>query len=237
MTTPQLDLIDDGHLAALERDRSHEVDRTPPAVCRQGLEWGFAKIGHVPRYSLDIGAGSGVFGQQLGLITPGEICRIAVEPRQEERGHLGRHYEDVHMISFVEFVQRRAMPVRAVLASNPAFSIFPDIVRAYVPVLDAVLLYGSIAWGCSEEGAALFAEHPPAHCARIIGRVNHRGPGINPASITKDCPNGKPWGADQRDVCWWLWKRGHTSRVWITENLQPLTVEQRRWTIPPGREP
>lgn len=248
--SPQLSLIDDGHVEKLERERAFELDRTPGPVCHQGLLWGLDNIrvttnDYAPPTMIDIGAGSGVFGQQIRKIArvPGNGVRshslrcIAIEPREEERPWLERHYDEAHQCRFSEYLENERVPEHAWCASNPAFSIFPTIVRELVPRLELVLLYGSIAWGCSEEGAELFAEYPPIACARVIGRVHHRGPGINPASITKDCPEGKPWGADQRDNCWWLWKRGNRSRVWTTENLAPLTSDQRRWTIPPGQEP
>lgn len=238
--TAQIPLIDDGHAAKLERDREYELDRTPVSVCRQGLVWAIdkmlAEIGKVPSTMIDIGAGSGVFGQQLNAIEAAEknlvrlAYTIAIEPRVEESPHLRRHYDEVHLCTFGAWQRTTAGPLcNAWVACNPAFSIFPDIVRACAPVCVATLLYGSIAWGCSEAGAELFAAHPPYACARVVGRVHHRGPGLNPKT-------GEPWGADQRDNCWWLFLRDHAPDRWTTENLPILPSEQRRWTTPPGQE-
>lgn len=242
----QIPLIDDGHAAVLERERGYELDRTPGPVCNQGLVWGVHQIVgwgcKVPRTMLDIGAGSGVFGQQLVLVhrehaerfDEGRLQCAAIEPRLEETPHLRRLYEHLYLCTFGKWMTepsdlRPHLP-RLWVASNPAFSIFPDIVRACAPVCTATLLYGSIAWGCSEAGAELFEEHRPVACGRVIGRVHHRGPGHNPKT-------GEPWGADQRDNCWWLWMRDHRPDHWMTYNLPLLPSEQRRWTIPPGQEP
>lgn len=242
----QVPLIDDGHAAQLERDRGYELDRTPAAVCRQGLEWAIDNItselgwDRIPATMIDIGAGSGVFGQQLLLAEfsgglPFVPHRIAIEPRPEESPHLRRHYEQIALCTFakwwtIHMSVVQVDPTRAWVACNPAFSIFPDIVRACAQVCVATLIYGSIAWGCSEAGAELFEAHPPVACARIVGRVHHRGPGLNPET-------GKPWGADQRDCCWWLWMRDHDPDRWSTENLPVLPPEQRRWIVAPGAEP
>lgn len=250
----QIPLIDDGHAAKLERDREYELDRTPAAVCRQGLVWAMEQMHAediaVPATTIDIGAGSGVFGQQLPaamgersgeddwcerLLPQGPVHRVAIEPRVEESPHIRRHYETVSLMTFAEWMRRRtdasfSAMTHAWVACNPAFSIFPDIVRTCAPVCVATLLYGSIAWGCSEAGAELFEAHPPYACARVVGRVHHRGPGVNPET-------GKAWGADQRDNCWWLWLKDHAPDRWTTENLPLLPFEQRRWTIPPGQEP
>lgn len=241
---PQLALIDDGHAELLERDRLFEVDRTPAAVVRQGLTWAIELAG-VPLGAplVDVGAGAGVFGQQYNRIAlernaPERPRNIAIEPRAEENASLSllRHYEQVHECTFATFAET-AMPrllrrsvYAAWCASNPAFSIFPDIVEAFAGELRALLLYGSIAWGCSAEGAKLFERHPPVACARVVGRVNHRGPGLNP----KD---GKPWASDQRDVCWWLWVRKQRPARWTCENLPELDGPLRTWKVPPGSEP
>lgn len=247
---PQLALIDDGHAAKLDRDREHEVDRTPCAVCRQGLEFAIERAG-IPSGSplIDIGAGGGVFGQQYNAIVAadasspyrnaGDLARpsnIAIEPREEEAPNLRRHYSTTIVATFATFAaetlptMRRGTLDTAWVACNPAFSIFQDIVRTMVPQVCAVLLYGSIAWGCSEEGAELFEQFRPTACGRVRGRVHHRGPGRNPKT-------GEPWGADQRDVCWWLWQRGKNPTTWATRNLPLLASVDRQWKIPPGTEP
>lgn len=246
-TRPQLSLIDDGHADALALDREYEVDRTPGAVAHQGITWAMELAG-IPTGSpiVDVGAGAGVFGQQYNAISrarawPEQPRNLAIEPRASEAEGLRRHYARVHVGMFAGFVADVLPSMRATIdtwwcASNPAFSIFPDIVDTFAEELRALLLYGSIAWGCSSAGAELFARHPPLACARVVGRVNHRGPGINPATITAKCPGGKPWGADQRDVCWWLWLRGEKPKRWSCENLPELTNAQRSWTVPPGSE-
>lgn len=238
---PQLALLDDGHAELLERDRLFEVDRTPAAVVRQGLEWAIELAG-IPLGAplIDVGAGAGVFGQQYNRVAlergaPERPRSVAIEPRGEEAEALQRHYDRVHVCTFAAFVELElAQRVRgtrdtAWCASNPAFSIFPSIVEQLAGELRTVLLYGSIAWGCSAEGSALFEKHPPFACARVVGRVAHRGPGLNP----KD---GKPWASDQRDVCWWLWVRGERPRRWTCENLPELDGALRRWRVPPGSE-
>lgn len=238
---PQLALLDDGHTVRLERDREFEVDRTPGPVVAQGLRWAIELAG-IPTSSplVDVGAGAGVFGQQYNAICLELGARrvpssFAIEKRREEIDALSRHYTHAYWGSFAEWCELELAKLqRGTLdtfwcASNPAFSIFASIVDALAPVLRAVLLYGSIAWGCSSEGAQLFEKHPPTACARVVGRVNHRGPGLNPR-------DGKPWAADQRDVCWWLWVRGQRPRRWSCENLPELEQQQRTWKVPPGSE-
>lgn len=239
----QIPLIDDGHVARLERDREHQVDRTPGPVAYQGVSWAAnwfcASEGRNMKTIVDTGTGAGVFGQQERRILGPEAVLIGIEVRPEEHA-AARHYDrfivgDATDPAIVESIGG----VDATIA-NPKFKIWPALLRAYLPISRFVMFYGTISWGCAEgdeddsgtglTGAALFDEFPPLACGRIRGRVAHRGPGLNPKT-------DKPWGADQRDCCWWLWKRGNTHPVWQTENLPQLAQHERRWLVPPGSEP
>jgi hypothetical protein len=198
------------------------------------LSWALAcQFGGVfPLRFLDPSAGAGVFGQQLHALGHDAIAgfRWAVEPRTEEKGNLKRHYHEVEACRFEE-ADFDDEPFD-LAGTNPPFSIWPLILERSLELVHdggAVLLYGSIAWGQSSEGAAVFAKSRPSRCARVVGRVHHRGPGLNPKT-------GKPWGADQRDVCWWLWERRRSPKTWTTENLPALPPESRRWTVIPGTE-
>ena len=238
---PQLQLIDDGHVEKLERDREFEVDYTPSGVVRQGLDWlanyYAAAEGWPPLRVLDPCAGAGVFGQQAKKVWPALMLLTGVEPRSEEHdeGNILRNYSDtVHGLGrrvgcTAQEYAAESSTGYDITATNPPFTLWDTILRLYLPRSKWVMLYGTISWGCSEEGNATFAEHPPFACGRVVGRVHHRGPGLNPET-------GRPWGADQRDVCWWLWKSGHTMPTWSTENLAPLTAAERRWTAKPGSE-
>lgn len=232
MTIP---LIDDGHASELERLRDLEVDYTPGLVARQGLAWG---VGHLfggvrPHMRfLDPSAGAGVFGQQLAALghDPDVGFRWAVEPRIEERGNLKRHYHEVETCRF-EDADFDDEPFD-LAGTNPPFSLWALILERSLDLVGddgGVLLYGPIAWGQSSDGAKVFARFKPSHCARVVGRVHHRGPGLNPK--TK-----KPWGADSRDVCWWLWSKRDRPRTWSTENLPELPPEARKWVVKPGTE-
>lgn len=254
----QIPLIDDGHVAALERDREYEVDRTPGPVVRQGLNWGAEQfqryMGRNPTCIIDIGAGSGVFGQQALHVWGPSPVRIGVEIRPEE-SDAARHYDRFVIgdalhpaVLFDLFPEelaggppsRDAEPWVDLVVANPKFSIWAPLLRTYIQRSRFVLFYGTIAWGCAEgtrdeetgeglTGAELFRDLTPIECARVSGRVAHRGPGLNPKT-------GEPWGADQRDVCWWLWRRRDHPKKWMTSNLPALSGAERRWTIKPGAE-
>lgn len=236
MTLP---LLDDGHAATTERLREYEVDYTPGPVVRQGLEWLVLRLRMVlefPRWRvLDPSAGAGVFGQQLHAMghDPDHGFRWAVEPRFEEKGNLKRHYHEVDCCTFEDFADDGGRDVEPfdLVAGNPPFTLWPKFVeRAYALAPGgAILLYGSPVWGQSAEGAEVFRRFPPYACARVVGRVHHRGPGLNPKT-------GKPWGADQRDSCWWLWVPALRPWTWTTANLPALPAEARRWTVRPGTE-
>lgn len=239
-------LIDDGHAEDLERLREFEVDYTPGPVVRQGLEWALRRlheVDYITRFSLlagfpglrflDPSAGAGVFGAQLDVLghDPDHGTRWAVEPRPEERANLRRHYHSVASCRFEECNDFDGEPFD-LIATNPPFSLWAQfLVRALdlVSKGGAVVLYGSIAWGQSSEGDGVFARLPPSRCARIVGRVHHRGPGNNPKT-------GKPWGSDLRDMCWWMWRKDRSPNMWLTENLPALPAEARRWTVRPGTE-
>lgn len=220
-------LLNDGHDAELERLREYEADYTPGPVVRQGLEWALQRVG-MPLRFLDPSAGAGVFGQQLSALGHDGL-RWAIEPRREERG-LGRHYQ---VVTISRFEETDFDDPFGLIATNPPFSMWPTFLTCALDLVEeggAVLFYGSIAWGQSGAGAPIFATHPPIRCARVVGRVIHRGPGLNPKT-------NKPWASDQRDTCWWLWVKGHHPRGWTTENLPALPKEARRWTVKPGTEP
>ncbi len=251
----QVNLIDDGHVERLQRDRDHEVDRTPVAVARQGIGWAGPAIEADPRKRaiiIDICAGAGVFSMAAREIMPLRT-RVGVEIREEERQNLERHCDEVVIGDAISYAADAPTDVSATIG-NPAFSIFPDLLRLYYPISKVVLFYGSMQWGCSKAGAELFAEFAPYACARVTGRVGHRGPGINPK-------NGLPWGADQHDHGFWLWMHDKVAlkipkfnalardRVearaigetilaeWLTVQLPYLPDAERRWIVPPGSEP
>jgi predicted RNA methylase len=226
-------LIDDGHEMDLARLRDYEVDYTPGPVAQQGLAWALRVLSMSyasQRRVLDPSAGAGVFGQQLRPMLH-EPFMWAVEPRFEEKGNLKRHYDEVEACAFAD-ADFDDEPFD-LIATNPPFSLWTDFLERALDLIHddgGVLLYGSIAWGQSSEGAKVFEQHRPSNGARIVGRVHHRGPGVNPKT-------GKPWGADSRDSCWWLWRKRHTPRTWTTENLPELPPEARRWVVKPGTEP
>jgi predicted RNA methylase len=225
-------LIDDGHEMELARLRDYEVDYTPGPVTRQGVEWALRTLSmsYASRKRvLDQSAGAGVFGQQIRPLLHDPFI-WAVEPRFEEKGNLKRHYDEVEACRF-EDADFDDEPFD-LACTNPPFSLWATILERSLDLVHddgAVLLYGAIAWGQSSEGAKVFSRFRPAHCARVVGRVHHRGPGLNPK--TK-----KPWGADQRDVGWWLWRKRSTPRTWSTENLPELSPEARKWVVKPGTE-
>lgn len=227
----QVTLIDDGHAAQLERERDFEVDYTPGPVVRQGLTWlanYCAADGHQPMTMLDPCAGAGVFGQQATRVFGTDIYSLGIEPREEERENIVRNYSLFATMTAEAYAMRFGQRPD-ITATNPPFSLWPEILRLYLPRSRWVMLYGTISWGCSDAGAEIFRNTPPFACARVVGRVHHRGPGLNPET-------GKPWGADQRDVCWWLFRHGNTHPAWATENLAPLPADERRWIVKPGTE-
>lgn len=217
-----------------DRLRQFEVDRTPTPVVRQLMQYLEAEFPTTGKRLkiLDPSAGSGVFGKCAAEAWPGSH-RIAVEPREEERRWLERHYQLTELATLQQYVGYLPSPVDLV-TGNPPFTLwrmFVTLGRAMLKSPGLVVLLGLDDWGQSAEGVEFFEEHPPFFQRRITGRLNMRGPGNNPKT-------GKPWASDMRGYSWWCWDHHDRDPVtgWHCENLPLLEAHEREWKIEPGRE-
>lgn len=215
-----------------DRLREFDADFTPGPIVFQALVRlsGWRR----PMTILDPSAGAGVFGQQCRLIWP-DAKIWGVEPRQEERNHLMRHYD---FILIQKFQPLEVFGSPDLIITNPPFPLFPGFIEAAHTLQPrtnegrpkGLVLLGLSTWGQSAEGVELFERFTPYMQLRIGGRIGYRGPGLNP--LTQ-----KPWGVDQRDYSWWVWDTsGPPTDHWMTFQLPVLSVADRTWKVRPGTE-
>ena len=240
------------------RLRAFEADLTPEGVVQQFFEWLVESLRPLseernkdwrPEVStfLDPAAGSGCYGKVARRFFP-DARIVGIEIRPEERAYLERAGYDEVIVGDARRVLaelREAGRRFDVIATNSAFSLFPEYVRLCVPLLEPgsynivggerepagtlALLYLS-QWGQAAEHWPLIEEHCPFSQVRVGGRVKFRT-GINPDT-------GKPWGADSREYCHWVWKPFPSPKVkaWRCYQLPPLEQHDRAWTVRPGTE-
>ena len=240
-----------------DRDREHEVDRTPPAVVLQGLNrlcghyWhdlAWAGGDDNPVHVLDPCAGSGVFAQQFrrsawvhGGVS--EFVIEGVERRAEEADYLDRHHACFVIADVIEFLgllpDGKGMEGIHLAVGNPAFSLFtpkegPSLIDALMPKMapgGVIMMLGLNDLGSRGSASReLFQRHPPVRQMRIGGTLKFRN-GLNPK-------NGKPYGCDTRSYSWWVWQRMEyrSDNSWTTEDLPCLSAAERQWKTLPGRE-
>ena len=232
------------------RLREHEADFTPLGVVRQFVDWLCARQpnGWSPlacKRILDPSAGAGAYGAVLRARFP-RAHLTAIELRPEERPHLERHYDEVIIGDARVELAKLAEAGRRfdLIATNPPFTLLVDLLKLCLPLLgdDAVLaLFGLTQWGQAEDHHETLDQHRPFGQARVGGRVRFRS-GLNPKT-------GKPWSADAREYCHWVWSQiGRLVPVdpdrrvpleheeWFVWQLPPLPAEDRAWTIRPGTE-
>jgi len=211
------------------RLREHSADFTPGPVVYQGLEFvrEFAPKRERIRIA-DVCAGAGVFGQQARKLWP-KAHLTGIELRVEELPHLQAYYDEFSIGDARSILKVMAASGETfdLIATNPAFELFPELVELAPGVLthDGILcLFGLSTWGQSAESYDLFCRHTPLKQARVGGRVHFRGDQINPDT-------GKPYGSDQRDYSWWTWRPGRSLDPprWDCLQLPPLPGHARTW--------
>ena len=221
----------DGGGPDLERLREFNVDRTPTPAVGQMLQFLHDHVQRrMLRRVLDPAAGSGVFGMCGRRLWPAAKF-YAVEARREEQAWLRRHYDNFSIELFQDYAKRAGERFDLVV-TNPPFDQWESFLRCAIASASddgIIALLGLNDWGQSAGGAAVFHAAPPAMQLRIPGRLNMRGPGINPHTE-------KPWGSDQRCYSWWIWRCGERPPMWQTTNLDLLAAHDREWRIEPGRE-
>lgn len=170
---------------------------------------------------IDIGAGSGPWGQRAKFVWDG-VHTTALEIRGEERPYLERWYDDVRIGDF-----RRAdivEPVDAVIGNTPFFALVDAITWGlrHVKIGGWVCLLGPAGFGADEEAEELLLTTPPRFSLRLAGRL----------SFTAD-------GSDFQHHEALMWQRLPSSErapSWRTFLLPPLPKSSRRWLVEPGRE-
>lgn len=211
----------------------HEVWRTPGHVVEQGL-WSARLLAGVtsPRRILDLGAGSGPFGQRAARVWP-EATRMAVEIREDELKGLSRHYEQVLVGDmFAETAPLRRYAPQLVV-SNPPYSLALAallLALSIVAIGGHVLFFVRSTFGSAEEAWEQLREAPPVHEFSVAGRPNMRN-GNN--------DKGVPFGGDFVPHTWLLFQRGHQPRrpAWVRHPLPRLAADDLAWTVAPGSEP
>lgn len=214
------------------RLKKFHADFTPEPITQQALAWLRTSLRGEFAALLDPSAGSGVFGKVARNVWPG-IRTFGVEPRAEEEEHLARNYDSFSIDTFERHVETRQPTELDLVATNPPFFAFLEIVAAFAPRLrvgGALMLLGLSSVGQSAEGASVFDQFCPDYQLRVTGRINFRGPGINPET-------GRKWASDQRDYSWWIWSGPHGRQkppCWCTIQLPLLPTHEREWQTRPG---
>ena len=229
----------------IERLREHEADLTPAGVVDQFFAWLCDGVSMRPfdaskvEEILDPAAGAGVYGMVARKYFP-RARFTAIELREEERPHLERWYDEVHIGNALDVLARFAAEGRrfGVISTNPAFTLFGDYARlgkqllVQDPAAPGVLaLLYLTQWGQAREHWPLITETRPSAQVRVGGRVGFRGRGN---------------GSDARDYSHYVWslrqaitldEEGEVAGVsWDTHQLPPLPKDARTWTVRPGTE-
>lgn len=195
-----------------------DLYRTHGDVAEQVLR-GAQQLGMDGDEFVDVGAGSGPWGQRLGFVLP-HARRTAIEIRAEERPYLDRWYEDVRIADFrtVSFPNK----VDAVIGNPPFFSLTQAIYWAHRQVRRGgwIVYLVPAGYGASADAEELLRSLPPLYSLRIMGRL----------SFLTD-------GADFQHHEAFIWRTGAPIQPsWGTYPLPPLAGSSRGWVIPPGRE-
>lgn len=221
--------------------RERSADFTPYPVIRQGMEWVRSRYGlEDGLHHVDQCAGAGSFSVVSKEVFGG--TSDGYEIRASEREHLVRNCGRYGIGNVLDHdLGRRA----CLFATNPAFPILEELLRQALESakLGAVVMYlGLSDWGQrGEELSALWHEFPPHAQARISGAISFRGKQINPKTITKKCPQGKPFGSDMRSYSWWVWIADgeggcRSNGSWVCSTLPRLLGPDRKWKVRPGTE-
>lgn len=189
-------------------------------VLRGAAQLGMCRDSLAPRL-IDIGAGSGPWGQRARFVWPSSHL-TALEIRDEERPYLERWYDDVRIGDF-----RRADIVEladAVIGNAPFYSLVEAITWGlrHVRIGGWICLLGPAGFGADEEAEELLLTTPPRDSLRLAGRL----------SFTPD-------GSDFQHHEALMWQRlpaSWRSPSWQTHLLPPLPASSRRWLVEPGRE-
>lgn len=223
-------VVEPSRANADQRAEKYEVWRTPGTVVEQGL-WAARRLGGIakaPRIA-DLGAGSGPFGQRARRVWPGTE-RLAVEVREEERRHLRRHYEHVHMVDMFEDVSTLAKFAPTLIVSNPPYSLALAALRLALSVVAVgghVLFFLRTTFGGSAPAWEQLRQHPPSHEFSVAGRPHMR---------TGSGASGNPLGGDFVGHTWLLFQRRPRPRPCLRYWLPPLDPDDLAWVVHPGTE-
>jgi hypothetical protein len=226
LTSPEV--LDDKRL------REHEADFTPRPIIRQLLQHAPAVAGWngFPSWVCDPAAGAGAWCLEMRLAWegmtswPGEgdFEVVALEVREEEREHLERHADEVHIGDAIEWAKAYRGKTFDVAATNPAFSLFPDYVDAFLPIAHDVWLFAPIdAMVRGEESSEWLAANAKwvRHVLVVPGGIGFRSEG----------------GQDFRQYALWMFSSSATrDDGWSTTLLPRLPGHDRSWVTRPGTE-
>lgn len=233
LTSPEV--LDD------ERLRKHEADFTPRPVIRQLLEhapsyagWNgcYAGWNGCPTWVCDPAAGAGAWCMEMraawegGPSWPGagDFECVAIELREEEREHLERHADEVHIGDAIAWATDYKGKTFDVAATNPAFSLFADYVDAFLPICHDVWLFAPVdAMVRGEEPSKWLAANAKwvRHVLWVPGGISFRAEG----------------GQDFRQYGLWMFSNQESSsRGWPVTLLPRLPGHDRRWVTRPGTE-
>lgn len=208
-----------------------EVYLTPGPVAEQGLLVARQVLRVRPQALVDVGFGTGVFGQRAALVFP-RARRLGIEVRTSEVA-AARHYHDVHWGSFLEPAAMRFVRVArpSLLVSNPPFSRVRqllELAHELLPPHAWILLLVRDTWGGAEADEEELRRRPPSAEFRIPGRLRMRvGKGRS----------GRQLGGDNCGHSWLAFRAGRRGPpIWPRILLPPLPGQLLRWSQSPGTE-
>ncbi len=217
-----------------DRLRKFEADFTPPEVARLCLECAFEEVWREPFFGtarvLDLGAGAGVWSQQVRRTCPIRAKITGIEIREEERSHLERNCDNVLIADFLD-PTFEIRPTFDLVVGNPPFSLFREFVERSLAVAAQVWLFAPYDACTRGADAAAWLADQSRHLEKqliIPGALKFRN-GENPK--TK-----KPYTTDFRTYALWCFSAFKDEEGWQCDILEMLPSQDRKWVVRPGTE-
>lgn len=226
----------DAAAAVHDRMRLHEADLSPPDMAGQTC-WSLARYiprlhGTMVRRVFDPTAGSGAFPMAIRQQWP-DAEVVACEARAEEEPHLRHHAHVVHMGDFFQADSGGGFDL---VVTNPPFSLIPELLPACLQLVvpgGYVAFVVRMSWGNSRETHELWGEPRVLAVHEFADRWRFRV-GVNPKTITPECPEGKEYGSDSVGYRLVIWQRPEPRFAAFEHSIRMvklpwLEAESRRW--------
>lgn len=191
----------------------HDAWFTPGDVAEQVLR-GIAALGVQATSIIDLGSGAGVWLQRAAFVFP-QARRIAVEIRHEERPHLERWADEIHVGDFRDL----DLPPVDLVVGNFAFKWMEAKLRWSLARARHVVSIAPASVGTEEGMEDLLRRRPPTDSLRLAGRIAFMY-GVSDFQHHEAL----------------LWGPPGEHQAWTTHPMPLLPPGSRRWIVRPGEE-